>query len=128
MTPIIFIIRPFCLAPPTQQHSPQIDPFHPVYHITGLSDASKLFPSASPIIYYHLMTGQVRYSLEMPSDLHQVTGKRDLGCGRTTIHWILLLLRVEISLLVGLSFLPSLLPSFFPPFPPFYHVGIANYT
>ena len=46
-----------------------------VYQILCMFFSLNMYPSASPIIYHHLMSSQIHYSLEMLSDLHQVLAR-----------------------------------------------------
>lgn len=43
-----------------------------VYPTLCMFFSLNIYPSASPIIYHHLMTSQIHYSLEMLSDVQQV--------------------------------------------------------
>ena len=43
-----------------------------VYQTLRMFFSLNIYPFASPIIYHHLMTSQIHYSLEMLSDLHRV--------------------------------------------------------
>ena len=43
-----------------------------VYQTLCMFFSLNMYPSASHIIYHHLMSSQIHYSLEMLSDLHQV--------------------------------------------------------